>query len=312
MKITLVLLLCLSFLISCQSVSSFSRKKQQEALEAWENGQKEDAISLMSEAIKHSPEFYDARIQLGNFHQESKNYSQAIDTFEKAIAKAPEKPAAFLGAGKTYLKMAKMKEDGDEAEKIYRKGQHNFSQVLDLQEINEDDRFHAVLGKGICLLERTLTEDSRRFLEQALKWQPDNLEVRFYNARLHEIGIGPNKKSLDQYNKILAKKPDHLDALLCMGDMFVKINNTENAIYYYQTFIDKGGASRRVKEWLSANVRKPVETEVSAVESVPVKKIAPPSRVKTCVECGRLAKQDDTVCPFDGGDLVIQDDPHVE
>ncbi len=278
-------------------------------MDAWESGQREEAIDLVSEAIQHSPEFYDARIQLGKFHKESKNYKKAVEVFEKAIDKSPEKPAAFLGAGDAYLLIAKQQEDPDEAEKTYLKSQYKFSQVLELLEISQEDRFSACLGKSICLLQRTLTEDSRNFLKKALSLEPDNIDARFYEAKLHEIGIGPNKKSLDQYSKILAKKPNHLEALLAMGDMFVKINNTDNAIYYYQSFIDKGGVSKRVKEWLASNVKVPVATEEAQVQP---QKPAPPSRVKICNECGRIAKQDDTVCPFDGGDLVVQDEPHVD
>jgi len=313
MKIVCLFLISACLLISCSSGPSIWETKYKQAVSADLAEQNEEAINLALEAIENKPDYYEAHILLANLYKKKKDWMKAEEAFEKASVLDPLKAETFLGIGESYLQMAAQKENEEEAEQDYRKGQYNFSKVLDLPKVSgvqltHEEQFLALLGKGICLLERTLAEEARTFLKQSLELDIDNTDARFYNARLHEIGIGPNKQSFSEYKKILSQNPKHLKTLLAMGDFYYKLdqNNKDAIRTYYKSFAENGGISKRVNEWLDANpLAQPVAYEPGSQVSAPVT-VTP--QVKVCQTCGRIypISKESSVCDHDGGDLIVQ------
>lgn len=301
MKIWLFLLLLSFLLVSCQSVSNLAKEKYTQSLDAWEKGQKKEAISLISEAIQASPNYYDAHVQLGNFYSQSNEHAKAAEEYETAIQLDDSDHNIYLALGDTCIALAR-EEESEEQAKRYLRGQYAFSRVLEFKRLPLDDKFRATLGKGVCLLYRTLTEDARRYIHEAAQLKPDHIDSIFYTAALREQEMGANKKSMQTYETVLQKKPNHLEALKWMGDLFKKIGLPGKALDYYQQFLAKGGRSTSIKEWVSEQEKATVAAGPTTAKEI----------VMVCRECGRIGKQGQQVCDFDGADLLAQDDPHIE
>ena len=301
MKKLWLMISILSILTSCQSVSTLSKTKYQEALSAWEKGQKENAVAFMEEAIQNSPRYYEAHIQLGNFYRDMNDYENSLAQYDLAIKLAPSDPEGWLSTGETCVRWGRFLK-GEKKLSIYLKGQYHFSKVLGFKQVSEEEEFRATLGKGICLLNRTLTEDARKYLNEALALNEDDIDAIFYNAVLREQEMGPNKKSMDTYEEVLERKPDHLDALKKMGDLFKALGMNQKGLDYYKKFIEAGGSSSDIDQWVA-------DQERLAAEQNDVPQQA--EIIMVCPECGRIGKQGQTICDFDGTELIAQTEPEI-
>lgn len=289
-----VFILALSIiLMACETIPEYEQKYQL-AVDSWKQGNKAEAVQYLHESVDLNPDYYEAWLQLGNYQADQQQWEEAAKAYEAAIPLQEQDPEPLLGAGESYIEVGRSLEEEESKQKTFLTAQHNFSKVLDLGRLSEDDKFRATLGKGICLLTRTLVEDSRSYLQEALEMRPDSYTARFYEAMFRESQLGPNKKSLEVYEKILVWKPDHLEALRQLGNVYRKLEQKNLAYNYYQKFFDNGGKSTSIKDWMDKNP--PITTTSSE-----------PEYLMVCPECGRIGKKGQTVCDSDGAELIRQE-----
>lgn len=275
-------------IISCANSTPKSKKMYDEAIVSWGQGKKEEAIEKLTGATKDNPKYYEAHLKLGEFYSSMEEHTKATESLETAIKIKPEDAEAYLIAGEVYLQIAT-------EDKEYLKAQHKFSTALELPKMDVDQTFRANLGKGVCLLKRTLIEDARPFLEKAKQIKPQSLESIFYQALLSETLSGPNKQAISMYESILAQQPNHLGALKQLGDIYRKLSYIQKAITYYQKFLNSNGKSSDIAEFVQQNKIKKEEVAV-----------IPEEKIMVCPECGRIGKKGDTNCVFDAVVLVEQ------
>ncbi len=293
-----LLILCIViFLWACGSVPVYEQKYQ-EGISAWEQGNKKEAIVLLNESLADNPQYYPARMELGNYHRELQEYEQAAKDYEAAIELAAQESDPWILAGESYLQVGRSIEDPEEYQKVFLTAQYKFSKALELPKLGSENKFRATLGKGICLLKRTLTEDAREYLGKALEEQPNDIEAKFYNAVLKEQQVGPNKASMEIYEKVIAANSKHVEALKQMGDLFKKLGHTNQAHEYYSRFLNAGGKSASIQEWVIEQ-----DKVWQAANAVPREK----ETIMICPDCGRIGKKGQKVCDFDGSDLIPQE-----
>lgn len=289
----LLVLACLALSAGCGSVSSGSRSLYDDAVQAWNQGQKEDAIGKLRLATEKSPRYFEAYIKMGEYQSDAGDYASASHSYEKAVELRPQHPDSLLAAGNAYLRM-----------KEYLKAQHKYSQVLGLEksqgiDLKQSHKFQANLGKGVCLLERTLVEEARSYLDKAAKMQPDSLDAFFYLGVLREAETGPNSYSMDVYQKTLEKEPRHLESLWHLGKAYRELDYRQKAVQYYQQYLEVGGDSQEIAEYVEKN--RPAPAPAAEQQAAPAVEV---EVVMACPECGRIGRRGNDRCLFDGTLLV--------
>lgn len=81
-----------------------------------QNGQLEQAVQHLSEAIRLAPKMVEAYLELGKVHCERRQHHLALEVYRKAISTAPYDPQAYYQAGLVY----KESKDYQEAERMLR------------------------------------------------------------------------------------------------------------------------------------------------------------------------------------------------
>lgn len=296
----MIKLFCLTLLaivlVACETLPPEVQKYQQ-AISSWRQENRLAAVQFLKDALDINPEYFEAWMELGNYQSAQKNWKESVGAYESAGKLHDQEPGPWIALGENYIEIAKSLENEEERNKTFLTAQYNFSKALEIPNLSQDDKFRATLGKGICLLNRTLVEESRTYLQDALKMEPDNYSARFYEAAFREHEIGPNKKSLETYEKILIWKPDHLEALKQIGGLYAQLKKNTLAYDYYQKFLDNGGQSSAVKQWIAEH---PITTPTAS----PTSMTPQPTYLMICPECGRIGKEGETVCNKDGANLV--------
>ena len=276
---------------ACVSVSETAKQKYRQGTTLWDQGDKQQAISFLQQAVTDSPEYFDAYAKLGEYHFANGNYQNAAVALEKAAELNDRDPAVVILLGQSYLQA-----------KEYLKGQHRFSQAMNLKELTEDQKFQAHLGKGICKLYLTLYEDAQEYLQKALSMRPNDSEAIFNSALLREKQMGPNAGTMSDYKKVLTKKPKHLNALQRIGDSLRNLEQHQKAIEYYRQYLAAGGQDDGIKDYIKER-----ENRRKIVEQSGGIKVTEDKKLFVCPQCGRIYKQGQGICDYDGSPLVPQE-----
>lgn len=119
--------------INKRTVTGGAKKSFTKGMEAYMQSKNREAVSHFEKAVKSSPKFIDAHIQLGAAHYDLKNYAAAEEVFERAAALSPDyKTMVIYTLGKIEFITQKF----DEAEV-------HFKQYLSLEKKNEKLRAKA-------------------------------------------------------------------------------------------------------------------------------------------------------------------------
>jgi tetratricopeptide (TPR) repeat protein len=76
--------------------------------------------------------------------------------------------------------------------------------------------------------------------EQAVSDEGDNLDARYWLARVQSLDPGSYDQALDNIHRILAKDSTHIDAIYIQGRILQKSGKTSEALAAYQTAVQKG------------------------------------------------------------------------
>ena len=81
---------------------------------------------------------------------------------------------------------------------------------------------------------------ARIFFEQAVDDEGDNLDARYWLARVQSLDPSTHQQALDNIQLILSKDSTHIDAIYVQGRILRKGGKTSEALAAYQTAIQKG------------------------------------------------------------------------
>ena len=292
MQKLIMIVVSVVLMTACVSISEGAKSKYGQGITLWEQGEKQQAISVMQQAIDDSPEYYDAYVKLGEFYFTNGSYQKAISVLDKAIALNDSGAAAMVLMGRSYLQS-----------KQYLKSQKYFSMTLKLEALDEEHKFQAYLGKGICKLYLTLYEDAQEYLQKALTMRPGDNEAVFHNALLREKQMGPNAKTMSEYKIVLANKPEHAGALLHLAETMKNLEQHQKAVEYYHRYLKAGGDDDGIKTYLK---EREIQSKIVQQQSGGTK-ISEDKKLYVCPQCHRIYKQGQGICDYDGSPLVPQE-----
>jgi tetratricopeptide (TPR) repeat protein len=184
-----------------------------------DNKQDEEAIKLLSEAIKNEPQNAEFKYYLGTFYEDSEQLDKAAKLIRAAIELDPDNPRYYFRLGVVYDKWNK-KEDS----------------MATMRKVIELDPKHAnalnYLGYTYADLGTNLDE-AEQLIKEALKYKPndgyitDSLGWVYYKKGEFEI-------ALQYLQKAVQMVPDDPIMLEHLGDAYFKLNDKTNALKYYK------------------------------------------------------------------------------
>ena len=294
--------LILLVISGCQSTSE--KANYELAVQAWDQGRKQEAIEFLKAEIRENPKSYRAYLKLAEYYRANQEHEKAILIYDKASTVEPQNPEAKLSSGETYLEKARITPDVNSQQDLHLQGQHHFTKVLEFENLTEKQQFRALLGKGICLFHRSLVEDATPYMVKAASLNPGHEEVLFYTAAIKEAQLGANKTSIQSYEAVLAKNPNHLPTLQQMGKMYQKLGYQQKALEKYQQFLNAGGQNSEIGNWVAMQT-KPQPPPTTTTAEVPTPALAQAEEiVMVCPVCGRCGELGQKNCKFDDAELI--------
>ncbi|WP_372366829.1 hypothetical protein [Candidatus Uabimicrobium sp. HlEnr_7] len=239
LSILIIFVLC----IGCSSVSKKAQADYNEAISQWDNGNYAQPIFLLEEAVADSPKFLDAHLKLAEYKIYTNQTQGAMESVEKALALDNSKPQGYILKGKAFVQ---------QDENLKAQGQYNKALQL---EPSQEQKFEIFLGKAIAKINLGLHEDAQNNIDKAKSVSPDNERIIYLNALLREKKMGPNSLTIKEYKQVLAKNPTDVDVLKSMGDTWQQLEVASKAIKYYKVYLEAGGKSPQVKQYLDKQIQ---------------------------------------------------------
>lgn len=175
----------------------------EDALKAARDGDHEEAIEYLEDALELAPDYYEARIKLGAEHLELHRFREAEAAFEQAFELSPNRELAPLNLGALH----------------YTEG--------DLQ-AREGDLEAAVLS----------FEQAIGFLQEAIRLNPLSADAHFYlGATFYKSGIYDAAE--ERLQRALEIVDDHAQARLGLMNLYARQNRYEEALEQADAFLEE-------------------------------------------------------------------------
>ena len=202
-----------------------------------ENKQNEEAIKLLSDAIKNEPQNAEFKYYLGTFYEELELFDKAEEFIKAAIELDPDNPRYYFRLGVVYDKLNR-KEDSMAA----------------MRKVIQLDPKHAnalnYLGYTYADLGTNLDE-AEQLIKEALIYKPDDGYITDSLGWVY-YKKGDFEKALHYLQKAVQMVPDDPIMLEHLGDAYLKLNDKTNALKYYKKSMEK---KDKDKEELEKKIR---------------------------------------------------------
>lgn len=182
------------------------------AAEYVKKGMLSQSLESAQNALRLEPKSEDALLLMGGLHSTLKDYDKAIVFYEKALQLNPDNTEAPMYLGAVYAE----KKDYPQAVKYFERLAQN-----------ED---YASTHMAYYYLGRIRTDQATE------------------NKKTEEVNL---KLAANAFKQALAKKPDHVDSILALGQLYNKQNKVNEAVALYKTFQREQGPSEKIAEILS-------------------------------------------------------------
>jgi type IV pilus biogenesis/stability protein PilW len=157
----------------------------------------------------------------------SAKYAEAIEQFEKAVAKDPKQWGILSRIGDCYAKQGKR----DEAIEAYKK-------AIDL---NPKDST-IFTNYGAMLAATGKIEESQKAFETAIEMSPGSAAAKPYtNIGITFTNSGNVDKAIEYFQKAIQADPNYAEACYQLGLSFVSKNSLKEAIPMLQKYISMSG-----------------------------------------------------------------------
>ncbi len=184
-------------------------------------GQTDEAISQLQEAIRLKPDFADAHNNLGTAIGEKGQNDGAISQFMEAIRLKPDYAEAHHNLGVAFLKQGQIDEAISQLQETIRL-RPGYAEAC--------NNFGIALG-----MKGQIDEAMGQFLE-ATRLRPGYAEA-FYNLG-NALGLkGQIDEAISQYQQAIRLKPDYVEARHNLGTALLMKGQTDEAISQYQEVI---------------------------------------------------------------------------
>ena len=188
------------------------------ALQHYQQGNLEQAESLLRKVIKKRPDDFRALNFLGIIQYTLRNYDPAIEYFKKGLKFSPASADIHFNLGNALREIGQF----DEAIALYQK-------ALQLN----PDYFDAYHNLGNVFQKKYQYNEAIANYQQALKRNP-NLAITYYNLGTISQDKGYLNEAVMFYQKSLQIDPNILDAYFNLGNIFREMKSFNEAIESYQ------------------------------------------------------------------------------
>ncbi|WLG88751.1 cellulose biosynthesis protein BcsC [Pseudomonas cucumis] len=193
----------------------------QQARDAQAKGQTAQAQVLVNQALRLNPNGVDARLALANIQASAGQFDDAQRNYRQILNLRRDDPQALEGLVNVLLKSGK----NDEALQLI-----NSLPATGQAKIGQSARLQALRATQLAALaeQRNDLPAARNALQDALRYEPDNVWTRFALARLN-LAMGEPQKARDLINAMLQAHPDNADALYVSALLSVQMGEWKAA-----------------------------------------------------------------------------------
>ncbi|MCH7400561.1 tetratricopeptide repeat protein [Belliella kenyensis] len=207
------------------------------------NGEYEEAISEFSKTLFLNVTDIKSLHLRARAYEELEKYADAYDDYKRILSIDPEYGQAHAGIGKLYWKLEDYRQaenhllkaakyDGDDFETIFLLGRtmlqnKNFKSADEFlgyakDKNPKDPRVYFYQGMARSAIGDTF--GAAGSFNMSLALDPDNL-VTLYNLGIANMATGEFEWALEDFNQLLKKNPNHVDALARRGMCKKALNN---------------------------------------------------------------------------------------
>jgi tetratricopeptide (TPR) repeat protein len=193
----------------------------QQARDAQAKGQAPQAQVLVNQALRLNPNGVDARLALADIQASAGQFDDAQRNYRQILNLRRDDPQALEGLVNVLLKSGK----NDEALQLI-----NSLPATGQARIGQSARLQALRATQLAALaeQRNDLPAARNALQDALRYEPDNIWTRFALARLN-LAMGEPQKARDLINAMLQARPDNADALYVSALLSVQMGEWKAA-----------------------------------------------------------------------------------
>ncbi len=232
-----------------KSINCIVPENHLRGLELISEGYYDEAIAYFKNKVKDEPENYELWFYLGNAYFENRNYSEAINAYERVLSLNPAFQSAYISLASTYARIGKKRK----AKRIIFEGLKKFdndeflylsSIVLaecgyfkDAEKIikgligkNRDDAYLVVLGNIYLGMEKY--EEALKAYQEAIEINEKNEEA-WNNLGFLYFSLGNYVKARECYERATSINQGYREAWYNLGYLEHTLGNLSNAVFYY-------------------------------------------------------------------------------
>jgi tetratricopeptide (TPR) repeat protein len=193
----------------------------QQARDAQAKGQTAQAQALVNQALRQNPNGADALLALADIQASAGQFDEAQRNYRQILNLRRDDPRAQEGLVNVLLKSGK----NDEALQLI-----NSLPATGQAKTGQSARLQALRATQLAALaeQRNDLPAARNALQDALRYEPDNVWTRFALARLN-LAMGEPQKARDLINTMLQAHPDNADALYVSALLSVQMGEWKAA-----------------------------------------------------------------------------------
>jgi len=217
----------------------------------------DEALKLYEEAIAKTPAVWDAQYYLGRLHLENGRYAQAVEPLDAALKLKPDDPETISSLGVALSKSGRsaeainyltrvvalkryIKEDFYYLGEAYANDQQwmkaaqFFKEGVDLRGIDPNGYFYwATMLFNADKLDDAFDAYGR---VRSVDREVSHAETFRYLAEIYRLR-GQSDKALGQYQSLLQRQPNDVEALFHAGYISFKLNQLDQAKDYFRKLI---------------------------------------------------------------------------
>ena len=194
-----------------------SEEYDERAHQLYNEGQYDDALSVLREGLSLYPHSVELQIGVGYARLARDEFAWARRAFEEAMVLDPEHEDALAGYGETLLRFGQT----DAALKSFRK----------TLELGYEDDVELMLQIGRALFRDGLVEEAKEFFDIAVRHAPESSEaVALVGYTLHRLGN--DEAAIATLRRALQLDDDFAEARIYLGNIHYDRGEFETALYH--------------------------------------------------------------------------------
>ncbi len=278
-----VILLALSFLmLACASSSPFPNREVFYDSAMNDHNRAPASMSpprMVGDSVDNLDPMYmrtqaDYYFSMGEAQSLDGNHQKAVESFKLVLVYDPSSPQVRLRLAAEYVKLGMVTEALEQAElsveknpryidgrlllgglystlKVYEKAISQYETVLNIDRENAE----APMYLGAVYAELKQYDKAIKYFEKLANNEDYGTPhlAWYYVGRIHgeQAGAAHLKAAESAYKKALNVKPEHLESILALGQLYTKSNQEKRAFELYKTYQRERGPSPKLAEILA-------------------------------------------------------------